>query len=253
MSVVVAYKYAANPQDGRTRDDGSVDWSRAKPAMSDYDPIAIELGRALADDMGTELVGISIGAKAVGASMAKKNAMSKGFDRGIVVADDSVTDWNPTKTASALADLVSKIDGADIVFTGDSSIDNGVRMTGAIMAGYLQWPCFQDVVKVSKNDTGYTIVQQIPGGTRTIDVEGPVVVAATSDAVLPRVPSMKEILAAGKKPVDVIEVDELVVADAETEVTSRAKPEARERKKIVFSGEDAAVELAAALRNDGTL
>ena len=56
MTVAVAYKYAANPQDANVRSDGSVDWSRAKAAVSDYDPVAVEVGRKLAEAAGAEPV-----------------------------------------------------------------------------------------------------------------------------------------------------------------------------------------------------
>ncbi|MCT3008191.1 electron transfer flavoprotein beta subunit/FixA family protein, partial [Propionibacterium freudenreichii] len=92
MTIVVAYKYAPNPQDAEVRGDGTVDWSRAKSAVSEYDPVAVQLGRELAGD--AEVVGISVGGADVASSMAKKNAMSRGLDRGLVVADDAAADWN---------------------------------------------------------------------------------------------------------------------------------------------------------------
>ena len=57
MSIVVAYKYAANPQDTTVGSDGVVDWSRAKAAVSEYDPVAIQVARTVADAKGEELVG----------------------------------------------------------------------------------------------------------------------------------------------------------------------------------------------------
>lgn len=252
MSVVVAYKYAPNPQDARVGEDGIVDWSRAKAAMSEYDPVAIELGRILADEMSSELVGISVGTSAVGASMAKKNAMSKGFDRGLIVSDDITSQWNQSKVASALAELARRAD-ANIVLTGDSSIDNGMRITSALIAGFLGWPCFQDVTAVHQIDGGFAITQEIPGGSRTLEVTGPVVLAATSDAVLPSAPSMKEILAAAKKPVEVLSASEVSPVDAGLDTVGREKPVAKERKRIIFTGEDAVNKLVNALRADGVL
>ena len=180
MTVVVAYKYAANPQDASVTADGSVNWSRAKSTVSEYDPVAIQLGRDLADANGAELVGVSVGAKDAASSMAKKNALSKGLDRAVVVADGDAPTWNATKVASALAELVKGVDGADILLTGDSSVDEGARMVSALAAGYLGWPCFQGVVSVVKTAEGYEITQNVPGGTRTVAVAGPVVVAARS-------------------------------------------------------------------------
>ena len=36
MRIVVAYKWACDPQEAAVGADGSVDWSRAKPGISDY-------------------------------------------------------------------------------------------------------------------------------------------------------------------------------------------------------------------------
>ncbi|MCF2706862.1 electron transfer flavoprotein beta subunit/FixA family protein [Arcanobacterium haemolyticum] len=253
MTVVVAYKYAANPQDASVGNDGVVDWSRAKAAVSEYDPVAIQVGREVADALGTELVGISVGAASIASSMAKKNAMSKGLDRGLVLADDQTATWNATDVASALAGLVRRVDDAQILLAGDSSIDEGARMMPTLVAGFLGWPCFEEVTSVEREGDGWKITQTISGGKRVITVNGPVVVSTTSDAVEVKVPSMKEILAAGKKPVDTVDAAEFPAVTSGLTVTGRAKPEPKARLGKVFTGEGAAAELVAALRTDGVL
>jgi len=49
VTIVVAYKWAPNPQDAAVGSDGSVDFTRAKSAISEYDPVAFELARQVAD------------------------------------------------------------------------------------------------------------------------------------------------------------------------------------------------------------
>lgn len=253
MSVVVAYKYAANPQDASVGADGTIDWSRAKPEISEYDPVAIQLGRNVADAQDTELVGISVGTSAVAHKMTTRNALSKGLDRALLFGDDTVATWSSTKVASALASMVVQIDGADLLITGDSSIDDGAKMTSALAAGFLGWPCFQEVTGLEKTDEGYEVIQSIPGGTRTISVTGPVVIAATPEAVVAKNPSMKEMLAAAKKPVDTVEEADLDLTEAPISVTGVAKPETKVRKNVLLNGSDAAVQLVEALRADGAL
>ncbi|WP_216382789.1 electron transfer flavoprotein subunit beta/FixA family protein [Arcanobacterium phocae] len=253
MSVVVAYKYTTNPQDARVSDDGTVDWSRAKPAMSDYDPVAAQVGKELAAELGTESIGISVGPAVIGGSMARKNAMSKGFSRGLILADDEATDLNPTQYAQLLSQLVARVGDATIVITGDASIDNGASMTSAILGGYLGWPTFQQVEKIEPHGDGYVLTQQVTGGTRTVEVTGPVVVAVTSDAARVPAPSMKEILAAGKTPVEVVSMADVESAPAGMTITGHAKPAERERKRVIFAGPDAVNELVQALRTDGVL
>ena len=211
------------------------------------------MARTVADAKGEELVGISVGDAQVSSSMAKKAALSRGFDRALVVADDAVRDLNATAVAGALAALVRKVDGANILLTGDSSIDESAKMMSALVAGYLGWPCFQEVSAVEANGNGWTITQATASGTRTIAVDGPVVVAVTTDAATVKVPGMKDVLQAGKKPMDTVALADLGVEPISVEVTGRLRPVAQERKKEILSGDDAAVKLVEALRNAGVL
>ena len=253
MTIVVSYKYAANPQDAAVAADGTVDWSRAKAGISEYDPVAIQLARDVADSTAAELVGVSVATSAGATSMAKKAVMSRGLDRGIVLAEDAVATWNHTRVAQALAQLVRRVDDVELLVTGDSSIDEGARMMPALVAGFLGWPCFQEVTAVSKSGTGFRLTQVVSGETRVIEVAGPVVIAATSDAVAAKVPSMKEILAAGKKPVEVLGSGDVEVADLGIDIDGRSRPEPANRRNKIFKGDDAAAQLVAALRADGVL
>lgn len=253
MSIVVAYKYAANPQDTTVDASGAVDWSRAKAAISEYDPVAVQVARTLADAQGSEVVGISVGTSAVSSSMAKKGALSRGMDRALVVADDATATWNATQVASALAGLVGKVEGATLVLTGDSSIDESAKIVPTLLAGKLGWACFQDVSAIEATEGGWLLTQSSAGGTRTIKVEGSVVVSVATDAEPVKVPGMKDILAAGKKPLDEVAIADLEVAEVSLEITGRAKPVAKARRNELFSGDDAAAQLVAALRNAGAL
>lgn len=252
MSVVVAYKWAANPQDATVAADGSVDWCRAKSSVSDYDAVAIQLARGLADELGTELVGLTVGGSAAASAMAKKTALSRGLDRTVIVADDSLEGADTTTTGLALAAAVSKIGDVDIVVTGDSSIDVGAQLVPSVLAGALGWPVLGSVTSVSGSAGSLSVERVLGGGSQVVAVTGPVVVSVTSDAVSAKVPSMKDILAAGKKPSEQVALADLDVAETvPVEVVSTAKPELKARKGQVIDGSDAAAaasELVAALR-----
>ena len=56
MKIVVAFKWAADPQEAIGAVDGSVDFGRATLGISDYDPQAFEVGRRLADAAGWSLL-----------------------------------------------------------------------------------------------------------------------------------------------------------------------------------------------------
>jgi electron transfer flavoprotein beta subunit len=259
VKIVVAYKWAPNPQDAGVGADGVVDWGRAKPAVSEYDPVAVELGRALADAAGdgAELIGISVGGSDVGSPMARKAALSRGMDRLVVLADDAVAGADTTRTGLALAALVERIGEVDLVLTGDSSVDVGAQLVPAVLAGALGWPAFTGVTGVRAGaDGALTVDRGLDGGSQTLAVTGPAVLAVAADAVQPRVPGMKDILSAGKRPAEVLDTTAVPVADSAVRVVATAPPELKARRGQVIEAADpaaAAAELVAALRADAVI
>src|ERR1022692_3818710 len=139
MRIVVAYNWAPDPQEAAVGADGGVDWSRAKPGISDYDPVAVEVARRLAEATSGELIGLTAGAKGVGASIACKTALSRGLDRVVVFEDDSLKGAGTAGLAAVLAGAVRHIGDVDVVITGDSSVDVAGKMVPTVLAGQRAW------------------------------------------------------------------------------------------------------------------
>lgn len=258
MRIVVAYKWAPNPQDASVGGDGTVDWGRAKAAVSEYDPVAAEVGRRLADATGAELVGVTVGGPEAATAMAKKAALSRGLDRAVVVADEAYAGAGSTETALALAAAVQHIGDVDLVLTGDSSVDVGAQLVPTILAGALGWPAVAAVTSVSGTAGDLTVERAHDGGSQVLHVTGPVVLATASDAVTPRVPGMKDILSAGKRPTEDLTADALGAAGLTptVEVIATAPPALKDRRRQVIDATDAAAaaaELVAALRADAVI
>lgn len=258
MKIVVAYKWAPNPQDAEVRPDGTVDLSRAKAAVSEYDPVAFELGRQLADATGGELIGLTVGAASIDTSLARKAALSRGLDRLVLVADDDLADADGTRLAAVLAAAVASIGDVDVVLAGDSSIDVAAGQVALTLAGQLGWLGLAGVSAVRADGAGLVVERDLAQGVSTLSVETPVVLAATADAVVPRVAGMKDILAAAKKPVEVLQLADLAVPapGAHLATLSTARPAGGERQAVVIDGSDpaaAASQLVGALRQAGVL
>jgi electron transfer flavoprotein beta subunit len=233
--------------------DGSVSFSRAKPAISEYDPVAIELGRQLADANGAELIGLSLGSGETASSMAKKAALARGLDRAVLVIDEAFDQAGATETALQLAAAVESIGEVDLVLTGDSSIDMGSRMVGAIMGGALGWPTVTEVRSVAREGATWTAERIVDGVRQTLAIDGPAVLAVAADAVVPRVPGMKDILQAGKKPTDDRAAEAGIQVGA-VEVVAQSKPQLKARQGVLIDGsnpDEAAATLASALRQGG--
>ena len=258
MRIVVAYKWASDPQEAVVGADGKVDWSRAKPGIGEYDLVAVELARRLAEATGGELIGLSAGPKGVGAAIACKAALSRGLNRAVIVEDDSLKGAGSTQLAAVLASAVRHVGDVDLVITGDSSVDVGAKMVPTVLAGQLGWAAVAEVTAVSGQDGTLRVERAVPGGLQVLEISGPAVLAAAADAEAPRVPGMKDVLAAGKKPVEHLEIAALDVPEAGAAVTVKgtSRPELKARKAQILDTTDPAVaanELVTALRGAGAL
>jgi electron transfer flavoprotein beta subunit len=258
MKIVVAYKWTRDPEEATVAADGTVDWSRAKPGLSAYDPVAMELARQLAEATGAELIGVSAGGNGVAAPIASKAALARGLDRVVIVEDESLAAAGHGELAAVLAEVVRHIGDVDLVITGDSSVDVAAKMVPTVLAGELGWPAVAEVTAVSGKAGPLRVERAIPGGVQVLEVSGPAVLAAAADAAVPRVAGMKELLAAAKKPVERLDLTALKVppASAVMTITGRSQPERKARKGQLIDTTDpaaAAAALVAALRETGTL
>jgi len=255
MRIVLAYKWTCDPEEATVRADGTVDWSRAKPGLSAYDPVAIELARQCADAVGAELIGVTAGDAGVAAPIAAKAALGRGLDRVVIVEDGSLADAGRSELAAVLAEAIRHIGDVDLVVTGDSSVDVAAKMVPTVLAGELGWPAVAEVTSITGQAGALRVERAIPGGVQVLEISGPAVLAAAAD---PRVPGMKDLLAAAKKPVELLELAALKISppDAVMTVTGRARPERKARAGQLIDTADpakAAAELVTALRQAGAL
>ena len=258
MRIVVAYKWTCDPEEAMVRADGTVDWSRAKPGISTYDPVAIELARRLAEEAGAELIGVTAGPKGVGAPIASKAVLGRGLDRVVIIEDDSLREAGRSELAGLLAEAIRHIGDVDLVITGDSSVDVAAKMVPTVLAGELGWPAVAEVTAVTGQAGALRVERAIPGGAQVLGISGPVVLAASADAAVPHVPGMKELLAAGKKPVEQLELGALKVPPQNAVMTVRgmSRPERKARKGQLIDTADpaaAGTELVTAFREVGVL
>jgi len=257
MKIVVTYKWASNPQDAEVRPDGTVDFSRARGAVSEYDPVAFELARKLVDSVGGEVIGLCAGTASIDTSLARKAALSRGLDRLVLAADQALAGADSTRLAAVLAAVVRAIGDVDLVIAGESSMDLAEGQVALTLAAQLGWLGLAAVAGVTADD-GVSVERELATGRQPLSLTGPAVLAAASDAVTPRIPGMKEILAAARKPVRVLALDALDLAAGPVSATvlSTSRPASGNRQQVLIDGADpdaAAADLVTALRKVGVL
>ena len=249
MNIVVCCKVVPDDQDIQVAADGTLDYSKAKPIVSAYDLNAIEAAAQLAAaNEGSNVVAVTVGGADIDDSKLKKNVLARGVDELYMTADDACKGLDARATAVALAELVSKVGDFDVVLCGDGSADNYAQQVDVQLAAKLGLPVVTAATKITAKDGALEVERTLEDVVEGVEVPLPAVVSVAPDIALPRIPGMKDILAAGKKPMGVAGADGAY--ESALEVLSCKAPEQAERKlEVMDASEDGAIEkFAAALK-----
>ena len=246
MNIIVPIKVLADDQDIVVAADRSLDDSKAHRIVSTYDLNAIEAAAQLAD--GGRVVAVTAGPADIDDSKLKKGILARGVDELVMIADDACADLDAHATAAMLARLVDGLDAADLIVCGDGSADNYAQQVDVQLAARLGLPSVNGATKIEAGSGSVTVERTLEDVVEVVEAPLPCVVSVAPDIALPRIPGMKDILAAGKKPMGVAGADGAY--ESALEVLSCKAPEQAERKlEVMDASEDGAIEkFAAALK-----
>ena len=230
MNIVAAFKVVPDDQDIQVSADGTLDYSKAKNTVSAYDLNAIEAAAQLAD--GGRVVAVTAGPADIDDSKLKKNILARGVDELYMTADDACKGLDAHAAAAALADLVAKAGEYDLILCGDGSADDYAQQVDVQLADALGLPVVTAVSAVSVEGAVATCDRMLETQLQTVQVDLPAVISVVPDIALPRIPGMKDILAAGKKPSSVNAASD--VAAAVVDVVETKAPQQAERKMEVL-------------------
>ena len=93
----------------------------------------------------------------------------------------------------------------DAVFLGKETIDYNGSEVGAMVAEMLDLPFISYASKLEMNGTKATIRRDIEGGAEIQEVELPFVLSAAKDLAEQRIPNMRGIMMAKRKPLQVVQ------------------------------------------------
>lgn len=106
----------------------------------------------------------------------------------------------PKETALALASAAEKI-GFDLLLFGEGSGDIYAQQVGLLTGELLKLPVINAVSHIQRDGDKIIVERTLEEDVEIIELTLPAVLCVTSDINVPRIPSMKAILGAGKKAV----------------------------------------------------
>lgn len=241
MKIIVCYKIVPTDQGIAVNADRSLKFVPGEVELSPFDMNAIEAGVQLAAAVGdSKVVGVTVNDAVVENTKVRKAALSRGLAEGYAVKGEGLGQADATVTAAVLKAAIEKIGDCDMIICGEGSGDLYNQQVGNLLGVMMGLPVVNGISKITAEDGKVVVERTVDSGVDVLEVKGPAVLSVTSDINIPRIPTMRDILGAGKKPFAIWDVaDVAAVPDAKTEIISVAAPEQTERKKILADGSTA--------------
>ena len=192
----------------RPKSDGSaVELTNVKMSINPFCEIAVEEAVRLKEKgVVNEIVAVSVGSTQSQEQI--RTALALGADRGILVQTED--ELEPLAVAKCLEKICNK-EEPDLVLLGKQAIDGDNNQTGQMLAALMEVGQATFASEITFTDDAVTVTREVDGGLQTIKLKMPAVI--TSDLRLnePRYASLPNIMKAKKKPIDVIDVNEIGV------------------------------------------
>ncbi|MDH3520837.1 MAG: electron transfer flavoprotein subunit beta/FixA family protein [Myxococcales bacterium] len=209
MKIMVCLKQVPH-QDARLDINSEGNWIKddgIKFEINSYDLYALEEALRIKDAGEADVFAVSIGPERT--TQALRTALGMGADRAIHVKDPEAEGSDSLGIARILAAVAAQ-ESPDLILTGFMSDDGNFSAVGPMLAELLDLPHTTAALKVARSDGTTTVDREMEGGAHeVVALTGPCVVAVQTGLNQVRYASLKGIMAAKKKPLDVKTVAEL--------------------------------------------
>lgn len=251
MNIVVCVKRVPDTAADKNLDpaDFTLDRESVESLMNPVDEYGVEEALKLKEQLGGEVTILTMGPEPSEKDAVRK-ALAMGADRGVLVSDDQIHGSDAMATAYVLALALAQME-FDLVVTGSESTDARDSLVPQALAQLLALPGLTGAKKVDVADSKITIQREEEGGYDVVEAELPAVVSVVKGINEPRYATLKGIMGAKSKPVEVIGADalgidagEVGLGGSKTEVLAAEPRAAKKRGEIVTDDGSGAARLA---------
>jgi electron transfer flavoprotein beta subunit len=222
--------------------------------INPYDEFAVEEALRLREAKGGTVRVVSVGRE--DSLTVLRKCLAMGADEAALVRDDAPETYDGLRTARIIARVVErKFPGTDLLLFGKQAVGADNSQVPSMSAELLGLPQANVVTKLEIEGDAATALREVEGGMERVVFSLPAVVSAQKGLNEPRYETLKGIMAAKKKAIPVITLDDIGLASGDlaptVEVTNMEVPPQRQAGKIL-QGEPAetARELVALLHNE---
>ncbi len=216
--------------------------------MNEPDSYALEEALRLKEKHGGEVMVLSMGPERVKQTI--KEALAKGADRAIHIANDNFAQLDPLGSATYLSAAIRK-EKFDLVLTGLQSDDHGFGQTGVLLAGLLDLPHATIIMAIEVQDGRLRLKRELEAGWfQHIECPLPAILSIQSGINKVRYATLKGIMAAKKKEIATIAPESLGVSIQPTQRVEKIYVPTKTKKTEFLTGtpKEAAAKLVEKLK-----
>jgi len=186
--------------------------------LNPYDEwYALVRGLELKEQIGGDSKVVVINAGPAANDQVIRKALAIGADEAVRVNMEPIDTYN---VAFQVAEYAKEND-FDLILTGKETIDYNGSSLGGMVASMMDWPFISYAAKLDLEGDLVVLEREIEGGEEVIEAKFPLVISAQKGMAEARIPTMRGIMQARSKPLNVIEPKE---AETLTEITHYALP-----------------------------
>ena len=239
MNIVVCVKQVPDTWAERKlrQGDATLDRESVDGLINELDEYAIEEALQIREAHGGEVTVVTMGPGKASESVRK--ALSMGADKAVHLVDDALAGSDALQTSYALAQVLQSI-GFDLAVLGAESTDARMGAMAAMLAERLGVAQLSLASKVEIDGSHVRVNRQSEDGYWVVEADLPAVISVVEKINEPRYPSFKGIMAAKKKPMQVLSLAEAGIdaslvglANAATEVVDFTERPPRQAGTVV--------------------
>ena len=210
MKIAVCVKYVPDTAlKVKIAPDGkSVNFTDVSFVVNPYDEFAVEEALRIKEKLGGEVVVIGAGGERANAGL--RTCLAMGADSGILIQDEALENADSFTLGTVLAQVCRELK-PDLILFGKHAIGVDNSQVPSVVAELLDIPQVSVVVKLEILESGFRAEREIEGAREVLEGSLPAVITAQKDLNVPRYASLKGIMAAKKKPINVRTVSSLGV------------------------------------------
>lgn len=219
MNIYVLMKRTFDAEEKIIISNGQIQEDEVNFIINPYDEYAIEEAIRVKEKHGGDVTVLTVGSE--DAEKQLRTALAMGADKAVLIDVEYDLEETDPYIISTIIGAYLKEQEVDLIFAGNVAIDGGSGQIGPRVADILGIPHVSTITKIDIDGNRITLTRDVEGDSEIIETRFPLLVTAQQGLNDPRYPSLPGIMKARKKPLEILELDDLDIEIEDLELKTK--------------------------------